>query len=160
MLEISEIIFSVASKGWCCSVDTSAALCDQSWQQGLSPVLWLWPCGLGSVLKGLTLLSLPSPHFWAFRSLWKSWRNIPVYEPTLYFCDKAERIKSPRCIFFPRFGTTFTAEVGFVFPTRGPVPSLCTLLFIRVLRGYLASCPPFPQTSGKPGEMLGYKQKC
>lgn len=127
-------------------------LCDQSWQWGLSPVLQPWPCGLGWVLKGLTLLSLPFPHFWAFRSLWRSWRNIPIYEPALYFCDKAERIKSPCCIFFPHLGTrALTADVGFVFPTRVAVPSSCTLLFIRVLEGCLASCSHFPQTNGKPG---------
>lgn len=150
MLGISEIILTVASKAWCCSVGTSviradsegSALCSS---RGLVALAESWRDWLSSASHFLI-----SGH--SEISLWKSWRNIPIYKPTLYFCDKAERIKSPCCIFFPHLGTrALTAEVGFVFPTHVAAPSSCTLLFIRVLEGCLASCPHFPQTNGKPG---------
>lgn len=110
---------------------------------GLAVTLWLldlcesWSYWLSSASGFLTSLHLD---LWR---LWKSWRNILIYELLLYFCYKANKIKFYCCILFSHFGTRICPCSYYLFYA-------CYILFVRVLEGCLASYFHFLQISGKP----------
>lgn len=160
----NEIIFIVASEGVCWSVGTNAAhLSDYCWQQELIALLLQRPCGCWTYVSQSCWLSpvssfLTSVHLDCWR-LWKSWRNILIYELLLSFCYKANRIKSYCCILFSHFGTRICiVQVGFVFYTHVVIFFCMPYIVYRSAGGLVSLLFSLPTNQWKTWkEMLGYR---